>query len=115
MFEVAGLRSIAVAAQKVHGDQRVKEILNPAWMQAEFGAEFRANEVAIAQLREEFHLDGGEEDFGIPKRKSGFQDRRRIERWIHEIIVRSNGHFGATVLCASSDVVHLFLLGAFVE
>ena len=54
------------------------------------------------------HLNGGEEDFGIPKTKSSLQDRRGIKCWIHE-----SGSLGPWR--TNSDVVHFFLLCAFVE
>src|SRR6185503_899878 len=52
-------------------------------MQPQFAAKFRASKGAVAELREESHLDGSEEDLGVPKGKSRLQDSRRVEWRIH--------------------------------
>src|SRR5881397_599648 len=54
-------------------------ICNPTEPAVSGKGEFQqGGEVAVS------HLNGGEEDFGIPKTKSSLQDRRGIKCWIHE-------------------------------
>src|SRR6185369_11777197 len=72
-----------VAIQKFHGHERVEKVRDTARVEAEFAAEFRAGETALAELREDAQLDGGEEDFRVPEGEGRLEDGRRIDRRAH--------------------------------
>ena len=72
--EILRLRAVAFAAEKLHRHERVEKIGDAARVEFQFRAQLRAGETAIGELREEPHLDGGEQDFGMPKSEGGLQD-----------------------------------------
>src|SRR5207244_3999450 len=63
-----------------HGHERVEEIVHAARMQAEFPAELRASDLALAQLGEDAEFHGGEENLGGPEAKGCLQNLGRVHR-----------------------------------
>src|SRR5439155_25605939 len=66
------------AVEEFHGHERIKEILDAARVQLQLRAEFRAREAAAGKLGEHAEFNGGEQNFGGPKRKSRLQNGRWI-------------------------------------
>src|SRR5215469_16411448 len=75
---ILGLRSVGVTVEEPHGHERVEEIADAAWVQANLGAEFRAGDLAIAEFGEHIEVDGGQENFGRPEGEGRLEDRSRI-------------------------------------
>jgi hypothetical protein len=67
-----------LTVEEFHRDEGIEEIRDTSRVQLQLRAEFRAGQAAVGQLGEYAELDGGEQDFGRPKGKSGLQDRGRI-------------------------------------
>ena len=77
--EIARRRTVAIAIEEFHSDQRVKEVLDAARVQAEFRAQLGAGHTAVAEPGEHAELDGGEENFGRPESKSRLENGTGIE------------------------------------
>src|SRR6185436_6172361 len=85
--EVAACRTVAVAFEKLHRHERVEEIRDPASVEAEFTAEFRPGETAIAELGEDAHLDGSKEDLRVPEGEGRLENGRWIDGSAHALNV----------------------------
>ena len=79
-IEILRLRAVAIAAEKPHRDERVKEIGDGPRVKLQFRAQFRPNETTPGEFGEHAEFDGRQQDFGMPKTESGLQYGRGIER-----------------------------------
>src|SRR2546430_4556504 len=78
-IEIFGVRAVALAIHKFHRHQRIEEVADPAWVQADFGAQLRARKPAIAELGKYFELHRREENLGRPEGKGSLKDGTGIE------------------------------------
>jgi hypothetical protein len=72
--EILRLRAVAFTSEKFHRDEGIKKVGDPPWVQPEFPAQLGSRNTPISQFGEQAELDGGQQNFGIPKRKCGLKD-----------------------------------------
>src|SRR5262249_55018483 len=77
--EVLCFRAVAVTVEELHGDECVKEIADATRMKAQFGTEFCAGELAVADFGEHAGIDGGEENRGRTEGERRLEDWRGVE------------------------------------
>ena len=76
---VFGIRAVADAVEELHGDQRVEEVGDAARMDADFGTQFSAGQLAGAERGEQFKADGCEEDFRRPEGKGRLKNGTGVD------------------------------------
>jgi hypothetical protein len=82
--EILRVGAVAFALEKFHRHEGVEEVSDPARMQAKLLTQLDAGEAPVSKDGEKPKLDGGQEDLGIPKAKSGLQNRIGRRRLIHK-------------------------------
>src|SRR6185295_19270986 len=77
--EVLRRRTIALAIEELHRDERIEEFGDRARMDLELTAQLGAGHAPRAEAREEAELDGGEQDLRGPEGERGLEDRAGID------------------------------------
>src|SRR5262249_49659394 len=68
-IEIPGRDAVALAVEKLHGDERVEEISGAAQVETKFLPKFRSSHAAAAERRKDAKIDGSEQHLRRPKGK----------------------------------------------